>query len=297
MAPPVEEVSFELIRQVQLKESRSSTLTKLPGDFYEQLAAHLERLKATARDEVARDPMSARATLAQNELRSTLQLARDITMLRLRKLANRTVDALEGGRIDVHGLVPVEKEIYDRLAPFMARARDGLLPTERAPGTPAPAAGSSQPAMDGEGAAPPAVMDIPTTVAPSVPLEEPAPPSPAIAGTAAAPRTAPPPSLAPAAAQRKPPPPPRGTQSPAQQQQQQQQQPQQQLRDDLVVHVLKDTPPFAGEGGASYALRTGDIVNLPRRLAELLVQRGVAEAVEVAPPAQSGRPSGQTNLG
>jgi len=295
MAPPVEEVSFELIRQVQLKESRSSTLTKLPGDFYEQLAAHLERLKATARDEVARDPMSARATLAQNELRSTLQLARDITMLRLRKLANRTVDALEGGRIDVHGLVPVEKEIYDRLAPFMARARDGLLPTERAQGAPAPAAGAPGSAMD-EGAAPPAVMDIPTTVAPSVPLEEPAPPSPAIAGTAAAPRTAPPPSLAPAAAQRRPPPPPRGTQTPAQQQQQQQQ-PQQQLRDDLVVHVLKDTPPFAGEGDASYALRTGDIVNLPRRLAELLVQRGVAEAVEVAPPAQSGRPSGQTNLG
>jgi DNA replication initiation complex subunit (GINS family) len=290
MPPPVEEVSFELIRQVQLKESRSSTLTKLPADFYEQLAAHLERLKATAREEVARDPMSARATLAQNELRSTLQLARDITMLRLRKLANRTVDALEGGRIDVHGLIPIEKEIYDRLAPFMARARDGLLPSERAQGAPAPAAGSSQAAGD-EGAAPPAVMDIPTTAAPSVPLEEPAPPAPAAAGTSAAsPHPAPPPPAAPTAAQRRPAPPPRGTQAAAQQ-------PQQQLRDDIVVHVLKDTPPFAGEGGASYALRTGDIVNLPRRLAELLVQRGVAETVEVAPPAQPGRPSGQTNLG
>ena len=294
MPPPVEEVSFELIRQVQLKESRSSTLTKLPADFYEQLATHLERLKATAREEVARDPMSPRATLAQNELRSTLQLARDITMLRLRKLANRTVDALEGGHIDVHGLIPIEKEIYDRLAPFMARARDGLLPSERAPGAPAPAAGSTQPAME-EGAALPAVMDIPTTVAPSVPLEAPAPPAapaaPAAASTASAPRPAPPPPAAPAAAaQRRPAPAPRGAQAAAQQ-------PQQQLRDDIVVHVLKDTPPFAGEGGASYALRTGDIVNLPRRLAELLVQRGVAEAVEVAPPAQSGRPSGQTNLG
>jgi DNA replication initiation complex subunit (GINS family) len=289
MPPPVEEVSFELIRQVQLKESRSSTLTKLPGDFYEQLASHLERLKATAREEVARDPMSARATLAQNELRSTLQLARDITMLRLRKLANRTVDALEGGHIDVHGLVPIEKEIYDRLAPFMARARDGLLPSERAPGAPAPAAGSSQAAGE-EGEAPPAVMDIPTTVAPSVPLEEPAQPAPAVAGTTAAPHAAPPTPVAPAAAQRRPAQSPRGTQAAAQQ-------PQQQLRDDIVVHVLKDTPPFAGEGGASYALHTGDIVNLPRRLAELLVQRGVAETVEVAPPAQSGRPSGQTNLG
>jgi DNA replication initiation complex subunit (GINS family) len=146
--------------------------------------------------------------------------------------------------------------------------------------------------MDDEGAAPPAVMDIPTTVAPSVPLEEPAPPAPALASTAAAPprSSAPPPPVAPAAAQRRPAPPPRGAQATAQQ-------PQQQLRDDIVVHVLKDTPPFAGEGGASYALHAGDIVNLPRRLAELLVQRGVAEAVEVAPPAQPGRPSGQTDLG
>jgi len=289
MPPPSEEVSFELIRQVQLKESRSSTLTKLPADFYEQLAAHLERLRAIAREEVGRDPMSARATLAQNELRSTMQLARDITMLRLRKLANRTVDALEGGHIDVHGLTPVEKEIYDRLAPFMSRARDGLLPSERAPGAQGPAVVPPSPALDEGAAAPPAVMDIPTTVAPAVPLEGPAPSAPAVASSTTVPRAAPPP-VAPATDQRRPAPPVRAVQGAAQQ-------PQQQLRDDLVVHVLKDTPPFAGEGGASYALHAGDIVNLPRRLAELLVQRGVAEAVEVAPPAPSGRPSGQTNLG
>ena len=284
MPPPVEEVSFELIRQVQLKESRSSTLTKLPADFYEQLATHLERLKAIAREEVARDPMSARATLAQNELRSTLQLARDITMLRLRKLANRTVDALEGGKIDVHGLTPVEREIYERLAPFMSRARDGLLPSERVPGAPATPVGSSPPVMD-DGARPPAVMDIPTTVAPSVPLEEPASPAPAAASATAAPPATPTPTA------------PAQPQPQQQQQQQQHQQQQQRLRDDMVVHVLKDTPHFAGEGGASYALRTGDIVNLPRRLAELLVQRGVAEAVSVSPHAPSNRPSGQTNLG
>ncbi len=243
--PPGEEMGFELIRQVQLRESRSQAPTKVPADFFEQLAVHIDRLKALAREEMARDPMSARATLVQNELRSTVQAARDIVMLRLRKLANRAVDALEGGKVDLHNLTPSERELYQQLASFVSRGRDVLLPSE---GT-AKGARATQPTAPDEGAdgegGPQSQPLKPAAVATG--LETPT------ASSASAPAPAPA-GAAPG---------------------------------DLVVHVLKDVPQFAGEGGSSYALRAGDVVNLPRRLAEVLVQRGVAEAVDVAHPGKA----------
>ncbi|MCJ2541209.1 MAG: hypothetical protein LN414_08070 [Candidatus Thermoplasmatota archaeon] len=47
----------------------------------------------------------------------------------------------------------------------------------------------------------------------------------------------------------------------------------------VLIHVLKDTPPFAGEDGLTYSLKRGDMVSLPDRLAQVLVSRGMAEEV------------------
>ena len=46
-----------------------------------------------------------------------------------------------------------------------------------------------------------------------------------------------------------------------------------------MIHVLKDTPPFAGEDGQTYSLKKGDMVSIPDRLAKVLVSRGMAEEV------------------
>jgi DNA replication initiation complex subunit (GINS family) len=276
--PPGEEMGFELIRQVQLKESRSQAPTKVPADFFEQLTVHIDRLRALAREEMSRDPMSARATLVQNELRSTTQAARDIVMLRLRKLANRAVDALEGGKVDLQNLTPGERELYGELATFVARGRDGLLPSERpARGGPAQrAAPSSQPAEGADAESVPSIAASPprgaetatlaatTATTTAKPALAPAP----VAITVPAPAHGKAHGPAPGPDAARPREPTAGTAQPA--------------PADLVVHVLKDVPQFAGEEGSSYALRAGDVVNLPRRLAEVLVQRGVAEAIDVA---------------
>ncbi len=258
--PPGEEMGFELIRQIQLKESRGQMLTKIPADFFEQLHTHIERLKAIAREETARDAMSARATLAQNELRTTVQLAREIVTHRLRKVAYRAVDALEGGKVELQNLTPGEHALYGDLATFMSKARYSLLPSERA----LRAAGAViAPASDVPD------LDVTPDIVPAPGVADVRAPSPARA-QAQAPMPAQPPGPAtrpvgPVEPQAAAP------------------------RDDLVVHLLKDVPQFAGEGGTSYALRQGDIVNLPRRLADVLVRKGVAEAVEVAPPVIGGR--------
>ncbi len=233
-------MGFKFIQQVQQRESRSQNLTKLPADFFTNLALHLEQLQALARDEMARDPMSTTATLLQNELRNTTSLARDIVLLRLRKMASRAVDSLEGGKVDVRALTPSEKDLYGEMASFMARARQELLPVQgpaaasraaaRTPSEPPPP-GDSMDLEEGPGAEEGA--EVPGPGAPTAPF---APPAPTAAPTGPAGEAA-------------------------------------------FIHVLRDTPPFAGEDGQTYSLRKGDMVSIPRKLAQVLVDRGMAEEV------------------
>ena len=132
MAPP-EEMGFKFIQQVQQRESRSHNLTKLPADFFDTLAQHIERLRQLAREEAAKDPMSTTATLLQNELKNTLRLAQDIVSLRLRKMANRAVDSLEGGKVDLRSLTPSEKDVYTDLARILATAHQDMTPGRDGP--------------------------------------------------------------------------------------------------------------------------------------------------------------------
>jgi len=224
--PPTEEMGFKFIQQIQHKESRSHKLTKLPADFFTVLSEHIARLRQLARDETARDPMSTTATLVQNELKNTLRLAEDIVSLRLRKMANRAVDALEGGKVDLKSLTPSEKDLYNELARFMAAAKDQMAPREGSVPIPAP---------------PPVIVqpdDVPEPRmgTPSTTGAAPEPPSDGHISTDAE-------------------------------------------ESSIIIHILKDTPSFAGEGGRSYSLKKGDIVTLSQKLAEVLVSRGMAEEV------------------
>lgn len=225
-------MGFKFIQQVQQRESRSHNLTKLPADFFENLAVHIEGLRRLAREEMARDPMSTTATLVGNELRNTLSLAQDIVLLRLRKMSNRAVDSLEGGKVDVRALTPREKDMYGELARFMVSAYGQLAPPRDASGAayappPAPASGPQVPTGKGE-----AEEEATGGDAPAVDGDETVEPSPSA--------------------------PPEGS---------------------VLIHVLKDTPPFAGEDGQTYSLKKGDMVSLPRHLAQVLISRGMAEEV------------------
>jgi len=223
---PIEEMGFKFIQQIQQKESRSHNLTKLPADFFVALSEHIARLRQLARDETARDPMSTTATLVQNELKNTLRLAQDIVSLRLRKMANRAVDSLEGGKVDLRSLTPSEKDLYDQLARFMAAAKGQLAPREGVVAIPAPPPVIVQPDD-----VPEPKMGVPTTTtATPEPPDEQAPSAEAGEAT-------------------------------------------------ILIHVLKDTPAFAGEGGRTYSLKRGDIVTLSQKLADVLVSRGMAEEV------------------
>lgn len=226
--PPGEEMGFKFIQQVQQKESRSQNLTKLPADFFESLSFHMANLRKLARDEMARDPMSTTATLVQNELRNTLRLAQDIVHLRLRKMANRAVDSLEGGKVDLRTLTPREKEIYEGLARSIAAARDDLEPRDGRVSIPPP-----PPVLVQPDEVPEPHMEAPGEEDPHTVAEGDGEGDGASEGEAS-----------------------------------------------VLVHLLKDTPPFAGEDGRTYSLRKGDVVTLPHKLADVLLSRGMAEEVQ-----------------
>jgi len=229
-------MGFKFIQQVQQRESRSHNLTKLPADFFANLSLHLAGLRQLAREEMALDPLSTTATLIQNELRNTLSLAQDIVLLRLRKMANRAVDSLEGGRVDIRALTPKEKDLYGEISRFMAMAHSQLFPDGGKGGTPQAAAAAA--------ASAPASRAPPSTPVPSEPEAGPALAVPPAEETVAA-----------------------------------------ETRGDgdgegpTLIHVLKDTAPFAGDDGQTYSLKKGDVVSLPARLAQVLVSRGMAEEV------------------
>jgi DNA replication factor GINS len=232
---PGEEMGFKFIQHVQQRESRSHNLTKLPADFFENLSLHIAGLRQLTREEMARDPMSTTATLIQNELRNTLSLAQDIVLLRLRKMANRAVDSLEGGRLDVRSLTPKEKDLFGELSRFMALAHSQLSPDGGKDGT-------AQVASTME-AIPPAAL--------------PGTPDPSGSETAS-PQVAPPTEETGASETTEDKDGERAT----------------------LIHVLKDTPPFAGDDGQTYSLKKGDMVSIPDRLAQVLVSRGMAEEVK-----------------
>lgn len=231
-------MGFKFIQQVQQRESRSHNLTKLPADFFANLSLHIAGLRQLAREEMARDPLSTTATLVQNELRNTLSLAQDIVLLRLRKMANRAVDSLEGGRVDIRALTPKEKDLYGEISRFMAMAHSQLSPDGGKGGTPQAGASTSTTASVSASTTPPA------TPVPSEPEAGPAQAVPPAEGTVAAETKVDGDGEGP-----------------------------------TLIHVLRDTAPFAGDDGQTYSLKKGDVVSLPDRLAQVLVSRGMAEEV------------------
>jgi len=56
------------------------------------------------------------------------------------------------------------------------------------------------------------------------------------------------------------------------------------LADVAVIRVLQDVPPFAGLAG-TYHLHRGDVLTLPRSLADVLCARGKAQEIAVPGPA------------
>jgi DNA replication factor GINS len=158
-------LSYDEIHSIQRRERSTRSLTKVPHDFYERLAAYLADAKAGLDEESAKGA-SPRLMLLQGQFRNLQDMARDILLMRLRKVTEVAFTVVEGGALNDKVLSPEE----------LAFAKDlgGLIERTRA-------------AAVREGAPPPGASGPPAAPVASA-LASPAPPPSRPPGPAAAPK-------------------------------------------------------------------------------------------------------------
>src|SRR6266850_1761047 len=96
MPAPADTLSYDEIHGALTRERSSRSLGKLSHDFYERLAAYLADASAGLAEESQKGP-SPRLVLLQGQYRNLEEMARDIFLLRLRKVSEATFTVLEGG--------------------------------------------------------------------------------------------------------------------------------------------------------------------------------------------------------
>src|SRR6267143_4694845 len=122
MPAPSDSLSYDEIHAALTRERSSRALGKLSHDFYERLAAYL----ADARDglaEESRKGPSPRLVLLQGQFRNLEEMARDILMMRLRKVSEATFTVLEGGVLNDKGMPPEEVAFSKDLLALLQRTR------------------------------------------------------------------------------------------------------------------------------------------------------------------------------
>jgi DNA replication initiation complex subunit (GINS family) len=171
----LEPLSYDEIHAVQRRERSSRSLAKVPPDFYPRLSAYL----AQARRELDGESLkgaSPRVLLLQGQFRNLEETAREIAMLRLRKVSEMSFTTLEGGSLNEKALTPEELEFARSLLDLIGRARATTLQEPAAPAAPAVAPRAQAPAPAAPPVAPPPAARAP--LAPPAPPPAPAAPPP-----------------------------------------------------------------------------------------------------------------------
>ena len=234
---------LEDLRKVVLSERESGRLTQIPPDLYakahDATAALMERVHAI-------DPFSDEARTLIEETVAIRETVFDLFAIRTKKTLSLAENQAQGHYIDreeLRKLIPKEREMFDRIVESIGSCQDVLVqnsPQARLPDQPAVAVPRTKE---------PAAVQVSASMGSGEPVESATPV--VTAGPAAAENI---PALPEQA--RKP-------SSPVNPQY-------------ILVRVLADMDTFMGVDGKTYDLAQGDIVMLPERNAEVLVERNIA---------------------
>jgi DNA replication initiation complex subunit (GINS family) len=267
--------SFENVSQI-VKKERGKSLVKLPPDFYEMFAKHMEDLKSRYLKESSKGSASLTAMILADEILKTQRMLDEMIKRRRRKIALAALGEGGEGPVAPSELMPLERQLFDELVAVFKKEKvgiDGLF-------------GGQAETPKGEGSIP--QIDIASVIQIAGPDMGPGPQMAQMPAQAPLPRaerraeaaakvTAPQPPApepkrpAPAAAQphsagaketkgakeRKDGP---GTEA----------KPQAKVPGYTMVRVLADVDSFLAPDKRSYKLRKEDVLELPSQIAELL---------------------------
>ncbi len=136
---PADPLSYDEIHAVHRRERSTRSLAKVPGDFYPRLSAYLEEARKELSEESSKGA-SPRVLLLQGQFRNLEETAREIVMLRLRKVAEMSFTVVEGGSLNERVLTPEELRFAGALSQLIgsahAEALTGVGGTAPAPAPP-----------------------------------------------------------------------------------------------------------------------------------------------------------------
>lgn len=114
---PEETITFELIRKIQLDEQKSTTLTRLPTNFFNAVSNYLEQKKKL----VASDDRKGAL-----EMKNIERLVEEIFNRRERKILNAAIIAARSG-LPPENLGEEEKPFYNSIVSLVKSRRGDLL--------------------------------------------------------------------------------------------------------------------------------------------------------------------------
>jgi DNA replication factor GINS len=122
------EYTYENIRQLQLKESKSSSLTRIEPDFYEEFQKHLNKLESDYRKISKKNAGKPEAVLLSEEIRKLKGLLLSMYERRERKIIFLAQVEARGGQPNTKNLTALERDLYEKMVTLLKRTRLRLEP-------------------------------------------------------------------------------------------------------------------------------------------------------------------------
>ncbi|ODS40679.1 MAG: hypothetical protein A7315_02370 [Candidatus Altiarchaeales archaeon WOR_SM1_79] len=127
MAKEHEDFGFETITQVYREENKSTTLSKLPANFYQNLNEYLEKLRDSYMEERENDPLSPKTMMLEDEYNKAQKRAFQIYEYRERKIVLLALQAANGGEPNLKSMTENERIAFDNLLDTLQKNRSFIM--------------------------------------------------------------------------------------------------------------------------------------------------------------------------
>jgi DNA replication initiation complex subunit (GINS family) len=117
------EINYKSLRRIQQAEQASSALTKIHGEFYQDLSSYLKNLEQTVENE--KSPQKLK--LFSDEISNTKKIANSIYEFREKKIVQAALATARGATPDLGHLLDVEKKLYDTLVEQIMLSRKEIF--------------------------------------------------------------------------------------------------------------------------------------------------------------------------
>jgi len=125
-----EEINYRFLRKIQQLEKKSSTLSDLKSDFYDQLNSYLKSLQ----DNYDKESDSDKKNLMKEEISNTKKITKNIFEQREKKIVFAAISNVRGGSPDINKMLGPERDFYESLLILIKDFREDIIggkPTEK----------------------------------------------------------------------------------------------------------------------------------------------------------------------